>query len=518
MVRVLRTAGIVLAVLCASGVTAAQPLADAAPPFGFSPPVFVDRGLAGGEPLVMETKYGTLLYTSHEGTTHLEREGFAGAQSVVEFARGYRNQVNNWISEDGGRTWKLVSLMGTGLTQLPVYNTGFSDPDLTADEGGRIYNTGINLVNDALFSTGDGGRTFDKGTFQCASGDRPWLAGGKPNHVFMSTNVTASPRRSILGHEVFHSGTAGASCDAPVPDSGGLVGGGIVANGRTATRKWTGNGKLYYDHTDGSLVEPAVFQPISGSKPLGLGVDYLANAQAAFPADGTKAFTPIEVVPNTTAFSHWPAMAIDQAQNVYLVWDTDDRSKTESKGCGGQPSPLSNRVMMVVGTHVGPQAWKWSAPIAVAAPANGRVLWPWIAAGSPGNVSVVWYEYDKVVDPDCATEGNIRIYDAHVFGALGPSPTIQTVNAGGRAIASRGICQGGTGCVASGKDRRLGDFFTNELDSKGCVMIASGDTSVPDPITKKDQVVSHPIFMRQTSGRSLTGGTCGPGRLLAKRR
>jgi hypothetical protein len=37
------------------------------------------------------------------------------------------------------------------------------------------------------------------------------------------------------------------------------------------------------------------------------------------------------------------------------------------------------------------------------------------------------------------------------------------------------VCQGGTTCVATGQDRRLGDYFTNALDSRGCVLIATGD-------------------------------------------
>jgi len=34
----------------------------------------------------------------------------------------------------------------------PDLERGFSDPDLTQDAGGRVYNTGIDLVNDSLFS------------------------------------------------------------------------------------------------------------------------------------------------------------------------------------------------------------------------------------------------------------------------------------------------------------------------------------------------------------------------------
>jgi hypothetical protein len=43
---------------------------------GFAPPVYVDQQLAGGEPeVVADTLHGKLVYTSHEGTTHLYRDG-----------------------------------------------------------------------------------------------------------------------------------------------------------------------------------------------------------------------------------------------------------------------------------------------------------------------------------------------------------------------------------------------------------------------------------------------------------
>ena len=49
-----------------------------------------------------------------------------------------------------------------------------------------------------------------------------------------------------------------------------------------------------------------------------------------------------------------------------------------------------------------------------------------------------------------------------------------TVDAVGRPIADNNICQDGTTCVATGEDRRLGDFFTNAIDERGCVMVAHG--------------------------------------------
>ena len=46
----------------------------------FAPPVYVDQQLAGGEPTVFaDTLHGRLIYTSHEGTTHLYRDGITSS-------------------------------------------------------------------------------------------------------------------------------------------------------------------------------------------------------------------------------------------------------------------------------------------------------------------------------------------------------------------------------------------------------------------------------------------------------
>ena len=69
---------------------------------------------------------------------------------------------------------------------------------------------------------------------------------------------------------------------------------------------------------------------------------------------------------------------------------------------------------------------RWTKPIAVAHPGT-TVLWPWIAAGTPGNVSVVWYQYDRPTpNPDQATAGNVTVMDANLFG-VGTKHVARTV-------------------------------------------------------------------------------------------
>src|SRR5436190_10871418 len=173
------------------------------PGVAFGPAVYVDQELAGGEPLVLaDPVHGTLVYTAHEGTTHLYRNGLVSSPfGDFSFVSYYCNQVNVWWSSDGGVNWIRDRYLDTPCPTSPAINTGFSDPDLTMDAGGRVYNTGIDLANDALFSTANGGYNWDHGTPECHDGDRPWLAGGRKDEVFMGTNT----QEGTISHQIFQS-------------------------------------------------------------------------------------------------------------------------------------------------------------------------------------------------------------------------------------------------------------------------------------------------------------------------
>src|SRR5436190_16529126 len=453
----------------------------------FAPPIYVDQQLAGGEPEVFaDTLHGRLIYSAHEGTTHLYRDGIVNSPwGDFSFVSNYCNQVNVWTSPDSGVNWYRDRYLGSTCPTSPAINTGFSDPDLTQDAGGRVYDTGIDLANDSLFSSIDGGKTWDRGTAQCHDGDRPWLAGAKANQVYLATDTVEG---SGSGHQVFVSNDGGNSCSASgIPDNGPLADGG----------SFSGFGKLYYASRTGTVVEPAVFDHGDGS--FGVGI-------STMPAGGSS-FTPHEAVKGTSMYAHWPAIAIDSAGTIYLVWDTDERQAGTSGGCDGAQTPAANSIMLVYTKDLGKT---WSAPVTIAHPGT-RVLWPWVAAGDSGNVSVVWHQtepQDGLPDLDCQT-GHVHAMEASILGATSAKPQASTVDAAGRAVHVGWVCQGGTTCVATGQDRRLGDYFTNTLDSRGCVLIATGDTRLTDPATGGPYPTARPLFLRQNGGPRLIGkGSC----------
>jgi hypothetical protein len=445
----------------------------AASPVHFAPKVFVSKTLAGGEPSIFyDGRHQDYIYSSHEGTTHTLHDGVIEAPvGTADWATNYRNQVNIWTSRNG-KTWTATNFSSTGFPTDPTKNSGFSDPDLTQDDSGRIYDTGINLANDALFSSGDGGRTWDKGTINCHEGDRPWLAAAHPNEVFLATDPTYSEG----GHTIFRSTDGGNTCSS--------FGIGDYGSG------YSGFGKLYYNRANGSLVEPVIY----GSSGIGVGI--LPHASRAFNTQ-SGSFHVKRLSGTRGLLTHFPAMYLDRLGNIYLSW-TD----APLGGTGGK-----NSVWLVVTDKNGKVLVK---PHVIFH--NGHTaLWPWTVVGAPGNVSVVWYQYDREVDnPDNAnTQGNVYIYNETILGLFTKHPKTYITNASGKPVHTGGICQGGTTCVATGQDRRLGDYFTNYVDAHGCVLIASGDTTVNDPVTGKPMAWSLPIFIHQNGGPSLTHGSCG---------
>src|SRR5207247_9993235 len=128
-----------------------------------------------------------------------------------------------------------------------------------------------------------------------------------------------------------------------------------------------------------------------------------------------------------------------------------------------------------------------------------------------GKVSVAWYRteaQDGMPDLDCQT-GHVHAMEASLIGATGKSPQKWIVDAAGRVVHIGWVCQGGTTCVATGQDRRLGDYFTNTLDARGCVLIATGDTRLTDPTTGGPLPAARPPFLHQNGGpRQHGSGTC----------
>lgn len=430
-------------------------------PLKFSEPVYIDKSRAGGEPVSQVAEDGSIIVSAHAGTTHIYKDPSA-APGAGDFAGSYYNQTLNWRSTDGGKTWTYIGLAGAPAGPHSATSTGFSDPDLTMDAGGKIYNTEIDLANVAVFSSPDDGQSWPVANPVAGSGDRPWLTGAEKDEVFLYINLSVT---NGTGNELLRSTDGGVTFTS-------------VATDIPAT------GKLIVD-------------PLNPDKGL---IGPMGAGGAAISADDGKTWKsyPVRLGDSTQFFG---AIAVDRKGWIYAASAGGYSGTGDSEANGSVHFAYFNR-----------DTKKWSKPIEIPTP-EGDSLWPWIMAGDDGRVAVVWYQNYKG-KPD-----EFYAYAAYTTNAHGSTvhcsdgstkkvgPKFSVANASGRPIHKGQICLSGTTCNANpnfeGGDRRLGDFFTVNFDHDGTIFIASADTMLLADQTGSPKPVSNPIFIKQSSGEKL---------------
>jgi hypothetical protein len=426
----------------------------------FSTPTYVDTHRAGGEPSIQSLPDGSLLYAAHAGTTHFYSLEADDPDSAA-FAEEYRGQVHAWYSDNGGASWNFVD------RTLPPDNapgSGFSDPDFAVDAAGNIYLSEINLANVAMSKSTTKGRSYQlQNFFAMTVTDRQWSAAGPANVLFLVGNASEGgtvPTDPVgnSGHLIYRSVDGGRTFSEAVQDDGGL--GDIIYDPRTST--------VYEAHYAGGDLQIAAFRHA-------LDLNFLT---ALTPELST-------VATGVGLAAHWPAIDVDAKGNVYIVWD--------ETGNG-------DRAAGVWFSYSTDKARTWAAPTRVD-PDNRTDLWPWIAVGAPGKVAIAWIGNDHQLpanDPEQAGPNDPwNIYVAQTLTGLGcktsTAPGFRVTKGTPEAIHTATVCTGGTICQAQLVDRRLGDYFTIDIDAAGNLVAAYSDT-------RRGGAVALPAFLKQTGG------------------
>jgi LPXTG-motif cell wall-anchored protein len=474
--------GALLAVPALAGTTAAS----AAPPAAagrtcpapaaltFAEPKYVDTTRAGGEPLVATLPDGRLIYSAHAGTTHFFTPE-APAPGTAAFVQNYTNQTYVWTSDDDGATWEFRPRF------LPPDNapaTGFSDPEVAIDAAGNVYFSEINLANVAVSKSTDNSETYTlQNFFGAILTDRQWMEADREDELYFVANAfgggTGVPPSPGLGHYITKSTDGGATFSTNVPDTEGGAGiGDIRVDKRTGT--------VYETH-----------HPSYGTSSGTLSMASFRNARSG---DLTPETTVI--AEDVNAVSHWPTFDLDPEGNLYVVWDESGRGEREA-GVWFASSTDGART--------------WSAPVRVDR-TDDTDIWPWLAVGDKGRVAISWLEADVALpENDAETTGDHgwRIVGAATTTGLGcaggGTPSFSVATATKEPVHTGTICQGGTTCQAALIDRRLGDYFSMEVDGTGRMYMGYSDTRIPG-------AVSLPGFVRQSGGPSLLAPKSAPGR------
>jgi hypothetical protein len=439
---------------------------------------YIDTTRAGGEPIVATHPNGRLLWGSHAGTTHFFGPA-APDEDTAAFLRNYEGQTYQYFSGNGGKDWEFVERLPNQENQeagLP--NSGFSDPEFAIDKAGQVYISEINLANVAFSKSTDGGRSY---TLQSVLGltlsDRQWMEADQRDVLYLTANTfgggsgSGDPVTGDLQHKFFKSTDGGKTFTA-----------GEVANpgGVGDIRVDKSNGNVYELSLEGGVLKMARFEDMRGTTS-----DF---------ADHVKFSTIAEGVDTLSILA--PTFDIDDDGNLYATWD--------ESGAGARKAGIWFSASRDAGQT-------WLPPVRVDK-GNTTDIWPWVAVGDAGRVAVTWLQnttsipgHDAEEAPDDST-WNVMV--AQTMTGLGCGrakiaststaapdglPGFTVTKASSPGVHQGTICQGGTTCQAMAIDRRLGDYFANEIDSEGRTYIAVSDT-------RKGGSVALPLVIRQTGG------------------
>ena len=424
------------------------------PPLTFSPPSYVDRTRAGGEPLVATYPSGRLLYSSHAGTTHFFTPTAVNPGSTA-FVQNYSGQTYVWTSDDNGKTWTFRPRLVPGQG---VPGSGFSDPEFAIDSAGNVFFSEINLVNVAVSRSADRGSTW---SLQNIGGalltDRQWMEADRKDELYFVGNGQPGGAGGgvVSGHYLSKSTDGGKTFTTSIPDS---VGGQGLGDIRVDKR----NGTVYEAHLASGKLSIAAFR----------------NARA-----GDLHATDTNVVAEKVDMtSHWPDFDLDPQGNLYITWS--------ESGKGGRAAGIWYSRSTDAGRT-------WVAPVKVST-GNHTAIWPWLGVGDKGRVGIAWLEADRALpNSDAQTSGSYpwRIVAAATTTGLGCARFTEAV-ATPTPVHTGTICQNGTTCQATLTDRRLGDYFSVDVDNTGRMYVGYADTQIA-------AAVSLPAFVRQNGGPSL---------------
>jgi hypothetical protein len=450
---------------------------------------YIDRSRAGGEPIVATHPSGRLLWGSHAGTTHFYGPA-APDEDTASFLRNYQGQTYYYFSGDNGKTWEFVERLPNQEDQeagLP--NSGFSDPEFAIDKAGQVYVSEINLVNVAFSKSTDGGRSY---TLQSLLGltlsDRQWMEADQKDVLYLVANTFGGgsgandPVTGDQKHKMFKSTDGGKTFTAGEEAN---------PNGTNDIKVDKSNGNVYELTLGGGVLQMARFENMRGVN-SGFG-------------DHVKFATIAKGVQVNSSLSQ--AFDIDDDGNLYVAW-----SET---GEGARPGGVWYSAS-------GDKGRTWSVPVRID-PNDKTDIWPWVAVGDSGKVAISWLQNATHIPgnnaenaPDdsgwsvmvghtlnglgCAGGAQAAAYKAAASTPGAKVAGFKVTKASSRPVHMGTICQGGTTCQAMAIDRRLGDYFADEIDSVGHAYVSVSDT-------RQGGSVALPLVIRQTGGDRFIAAT-----------
>ena len=417
-------------VAMAAVLTSSQTGAGGAPtgvPIRFSHGHLVDIQRLAGEPALDSDSEGNLYVTGPIG---------------VQYAQSFL-----WKSEDGGRSFDLLRAFPPLQRPMPSLGSGDSDtailpPRRTREEDAVVWSDMINLAGLANAATFNGGHTFPPdywSLFATEPGaDRQWLGAMELSD--------GTPRVYQVYNQV------------------GLGGLSVIYSDNYGQTWQVGQRGIDGFDTVGNIVADPVRQRVyiayAATEEGEDGEPDRAVAKVAAAGPGADDFKPaIAGTGRGSVANLFVSVDTDTAGNVYTAW-------IESGGARG--------VYMAASTDGGKT---WGRRIKVNTSALRSNVFPWIVAGDPGRVWVVWYGTGHDAPPP-ENRGPWNLYGAQSLNALGATPTFRQVKISEHPMHDNEVCLSGLGCsIEQPEDRNLLDDFTADIDPDGMLHVSYNDTN-----------------------------------------
>ena len=210
----------------------------------------------------------------------------------------------------------------------------------------------------------------------------------------------------------------------------------------------------------------------------------------------------------------FPQLTIDRGGNLYFTWSQTQGPGQNSSGLLGEQD-----VYYAFSTNAG---IAWSAPIPLTQSNNNSAVMPWMIAGDPGQVDLVYYQSNtglnsnvafvddsgNACDPDdpeadCNGNGNANpsvwnTYFGQSQNALNTGSNFKNVQVTDHPNHIGQICTAGTTCEG---DRDLLDFITVDVDHLGAANVIWSDDNTTRTTDTRNK------YSHQLSGNSVYKNT-----------
>src|SRR4051794_32377244 len=479
----------------------------------FSPSAYVDYKRLGGEPTVVVDRYpfapGQFGNTT---TTNQFRDiGYYSAPLGV----GFPGYSYFWKSDDLGKTWRLPPhdpVFGRTLFQGPG---GGDSHQAVGDVTHNVFFVDLPGPCETMNRSTDLGETFTTDLLGCgttvgAIDDRQWVATDEAfpgsQNVYVSfiqvfdLTGTAPPFPTLGLARSQHDGAPGtfatdSTCNTlsavvdgtsfnPVPTTGATDSTETACPDPNDVNIYTAGPPVVDKESYAGRPTPPthrIYIPFIRSGSFSGGPPW--RNYVAISSNGGNTWHRVQVADRGThrAGNIFPEMTVDRGGNLYYTWSED----TAATGEGGEQD-----IYYAYSTDGGEH---WSQPIPLTQESGDTAVFPWMVAGDPGQVDLVYYKSNSPLNSNIEGDQVWQTYFAQSQNALNTGSNFKSVQITDHPIHIGSVSTGGLGGEA---DRSLLDFLTVDVDHLGAANVAWADDNNSRSDTRNK-------FARQIAGNSV---------------